>query len=176
VLLEETEVAGVFVIAPEPIIDERGMFARVFCRDELRARKLCSEYAQCSVSYNHRTGTLRGLHFQEAPHAEVKIVRCTRGAILDVVLDLRRGSPTYLRSIARELTAANHLMLYIPEGCAHGFQTLVDESEVFYQISTPYVPESARGVRWDDPAFGIAWPAANRTISKRDASYPDYVP
>jgi dTDP-4-dehydrorhamnose 3,5-epimerase len=166
----------VFVIAPEPIADERGMFARVFCRDELRAHGLQSEYAQCSVSYNHRAGTLRGLHFQEAPHAEVKIVRCTRGSILDVVLDLRRDSPTYLRSIARELTAANHLMFYIPEGCAHGFQTLEDGSEVFYQISIPYVPESARGVRWNDPAFGIAWPTAERTMSKRDASYPDYVP
>ena len=163
------------IIDPEPIEDERGAFARTFCRDEFRARGLNPDLAQCSVSFNRLRGTLRGMHYQAAPHAEAKLVRCTAGTIFDVALDLRPGSPTRGRWVGVELTARNRRMLYVPEGFAHGFQTLEDGAEVSYQISAPYEPSASRGVRWDDPAFGIRWPAAEtRILAPRDAGYPDF--
>jgi dTDP-4-dehydrorhamnose 3,5-epimerase len=169
----ETKVAGAFVIEPEPIADERGFFARTWCRDEFRDHGLSGSLAQCSVSFSRRKGTLRGLHYQAAPHEEVKLVRCTRGAIWDVAVDLRPDSPTYLAWHGVELTAENRAALYIPEGCAHGQLTLTDDTEVFYQMSVPFEASATRGVRWDDPAFGIAWPAPVQVINQRDRSYPD---
>jgi dTDP-4-dehydrorhamnose 3,5-epimerase len=168
----ETKVAGAFLIEPEPIADERGFFARTFCRDEFAANGLNPELAQANVSFNHHRGTLRGMHYQASPYEEAKLVRCTRGAIFDVALDLRPGSPTYLAWFGIELTDANHNMLYVPEGCAHGFLTLTDATEVAYQMSAPYAPAAARGVRWDDPAFGIEWPGEIVVINERDRSYP----
>jgi dTDP-4-dehydrorhamnose 3,5-epimerase len=179
VLFAETPVAGALVVEPQPIEDERGFFARTFSTEEFAARGLDARVDQCSASFSVRAGTLRGMHYQAAPHGETKLVRCTRGAIFDVAVDLRRESPTYLRWAGVELSADNRRALYVPEGCAHGFQTLVDGAEVLYQISMPYVPAAARGVRWDDPAFGIDWPDApigGRTMSARDAAYPDFDP
>jgi dTDP-4-dehydrorhamnose 3,5-epimerase len=172
----ETKVAGAFLIEPEPVADERGFFARVWCRDELRDHGLTSELAQCSISFSHRKGTLRGLHYQVAPHQEVKLVRCTQGAIWDVALDLRPDSPTYRAWYGAELSAANRAMLYIPEGCAHGQLTLTDDAEVLYYISAPYAPQAARGVRYDDPAFGIEWPGEVVVINQRDRDYPLVAP
>lgn len=170
-----TEVEGVHLLELEPFADERGLFARVWAEEELAAHGLTAKLSQCSISRNTKAGTLRGMHFQRAPHAEAKLVRCTRGAIYDVALDLRPESPTFGRWFAAELTAENGAGLFIPEGCAHGFQTLVDHSEVLYLISAPYAPEAAGGVRWDDPAFGIEWPACDeRTMNDRDRTYPDY--
>jgi dTDP-4-dehydrorhamnose 3,5-epimerase len=174
VIFEETALPGAWRLLPERAADERGYFARTYCADDFAARGLEPAIAQCSVSYNHRRGTLRGLHFQEAPHAEVKLVRCTRGAVWDVIVDLRPGSPTYRRWAAAELTAGNGAALYIPKGCAHGLQTLADETEIFYQISVPYAPESARGYRYDDPAFAIDWPEPVAVISQRDLSWPPF--
>jgi dTDP-4-dehydrorhamnose 3,5-epimerase len=171
-----TPLAGAVLIDIEPHRDERGLFARTFCRDELRAAGLPAEFVQASTSYNVRRGTLRGLHFQAAPHEEAKLVRCTRGAIHDVIVDLRRTSPTHCRYFAVELTADNRRTLYVPPGFAHGFQTLVDDTEILYQMAEPYVAELARGVRWNDPAFAIAWPIASPFMSERDARYPDYRP
>jgi dTDP-4-dehydrorhamnose 3,5-epimerase len=165
---------GAYLIEPELIHDERGFFARTWCPDEFKSQRLNTKVAQCSISYNRRRGTLRGMHYQAEPHAEVKLVRCTAGAIYDVIVDLRHRSATYLQWLAVELTAANHKMLYIPEGFAHGFQTLADESEVFYQISEPYVSECARGVRWNDPTFQIKWPIADLILSDRDRNFPDH--
>jgi dTDP-4-dehydrorhamnose 3,5-epimerase len=173
--LSETTLKGVFVIELEKLQDERGFFARTWCRNELNQKGLNSDVVQCSISFNQKKGTLRGMHYQTAPHEEVKLVRCTAGAIYDVVIDLRESSPTFMEWTAVELSAENHRTLYIPENCAHGFQTLVDNTEILYQMSEFYAPECARGVRWDDPAFGIQWPAAGRTISTRDATYPDFV-
>jgi dTDP-4-dehydrorhamnose 3,5-epimerase len=170
---ELAEVIGAFLIEPERITDERGFFARIWCRDEFAAHGLNPALAQANVSFNHRKGTLRGMHYQAAPHQEAKLVRCTRGAIWDVVLDLRPGSPTYRAWTGAELSDANRAMLYVPEGCAHGFLTLTDAAEVAYQMSIPYAPEAARGVRYDDPAFGIEWPGEVVVINQRDASYPD---
>jgi dTDP-4-dehydrorhamnose 3,5-epimerase len=173
----ETEIPGAFVLELERIEDERGFFARAWARDELAALGLDPRIEQCSVAFNDRVGTLRGLHFQREPHAEVKLVRCTRGAIWDVVVDLRPDSPAYLRWTSVELTADNRLSFYIPEGLAHGYQTLVDATEVHYQISAAYAPDAAQGVRWDDPAFAIGWPdVERRVISERDRAWPDYVP
>jgi dTDP-4-dehydrorhamnose 3,5-epimerase len=169
----ETKVAGAFLIEPEPVADERGFFARAWDRAELETRGLDAGLAQCSISFSHRRGTLRGLHYQVAPHQEVKLIRCTQGAIWDVALDLRADSPTYGAWFGTELSAANRAMLYIPRGCAHGQLTLTDSTEVFYQISAPYAPEAARGVRFDDPAFGIEWPIEVEVINDRDRSYPD---
>ena len=171
----ETVVPGAFVIEPERLGDERGFFARTWCVRECEARGLNPLVVQCSVSVSERKGTLRGLHYQAAPHAEAKLVRCTRGAIYDVIVDLRDESPAFLRHVALELSAENHRMLYVPEGVAHGFQTLEDASEVAYQMSAFHVPSHARGVRWNDPAFAIDWPAGDRIISERDRSYPDFV-
>jgi dTDP-4-dehydrorhamnose 3,5-epimerase len=168
--------AGVYLIEPERREDERGFFARTWCQQEFEAHGLEPRLAQCSISYNRRAGTLRGMHLQTRPHEEVKVVRCTAGAIHDVLLDLRRESPTYLRWMAADLTADNRHALYVPAGIAHGFQTLTDHSEVFYQISEFYHPECASGVRWDDPLFGIPWPLPDPILSEKDKAYPDYLP
>ena len=170
----ETKLSGVFEIHLQPKADDRGFFARTWCRKEFEAHGLDSRLVQCSLSFNRRTGTLRGMHYQAQPHAEAKLVRCTRGAIYDVVLDLRPESHTYKQWIAVDLTSDKRNMMYVPEGCAHGFLTLADETEVFYQMSEFYNPESSRGVRWNDPAFQIIWPAAIEVISERDRTYPDF--
>lgn len=169
-----TELAGAYLIELERLEDERGFFARTFCRDEFAAHGLRSSFVQCNVSFNARKGTVRGMHFQEKPHEEAKLVRCTRGAIYDVIVDIRKGSPTYKLWTAVELTADNGRMLYVPEGLAHGFQTLEDNSEVFYQMSEMHHPESARGLRWNDPAFAIRWPLASPILSERDARFADF--
>ena len=168
----ETPLAGAWLLEPERAADDRGWFARTYCREEFAARGLDPAIAQCSASFNHRQGTLRCLHFQAAPHEEAKLVRCTRGAVWDAVVDLRPGSPTCRRHFATVLSAERGNALYVPPGFAHGFLTLEDASEVFYQISTPYAPESARGYRWDDPAFGIPWPEEPAVISARDRALP----
>ena len=168
-----TEIAGVWLIVPEPIEDERGSFARLFCRREFEAHGLNAELAQCSASFNKRKGTLRGLHFQAEPHGEEKIVRCTRGAIYDVIADLRRDSPSFRRWRGFELTADNRMMVYVPRGVAHGFLTMSDDTEVFYQMSEFHHPEAARGVRWDDPSLAIRWPQVPPAlISDSDRSLP----
>lgn len=168
-----TKVEGVWIVEMERHHDERGWFARACCMEEFSAQGLDAGFVQCSSSFNLRRGTLRGMHYQSAPHEEAKLVRCIRGAIYDVALDLRAGSPTFRQWVAVELTADNGRALYIPKGCAHGFQTLADNTEVFYQISTPFHPGCARGVRWNDPAFGIEWPAEPSLIqSERDRNYP----
>lgn len=172
-IFQETKLAGVYEIYVEPKCDDRGFFARSWCQQEFAANGLNSALAQCSISYNARKGTLRGMHYQAAPYPEAKLVRCTKGAIYDVAIDLRPQSPTYKRWVASTLTASNRQMLYVPEHCGHGFLTLEDETEVFYQISEFYHPELSRGVRWDDPAFGIVWPSEVQQISERDRTYSD---
>lgn len=167
-------VDGAFVVELEPIRDERGFFARSWSANDFRARDLDPDLVQISISYNDRAGTIRGMHYQRAPHEESKLVRCTGGAIFDVVLDLRAGSPTFKRFDSCELTAKNRKALYIPKGCAHGFQTIEDGTEVVYHISAEYAPDAARGVRWNDPAFGISWPLAATCISERDEAFPDF--
>jgi dTDP-4-dehydrorhamnose 3,5-epimerase len=175
VIFRETKLEGAFIIEPERHEDERGFFARIWCQREFEARGLCSRFVQCNVSFNKKAGTLRGMHFQTPPHAEIKLVRCTSGAIYDVIIDLRGSSPTLKQWLAVELTAENRKMLYIPEGFAHGFQTLAVDAEVLYQMSEFYQAEAARGIRWDDPTFRIVWPeSAKRIISQKDLSYPDY--
>ncbi len=174
-IFEETKISGVVEIRLDRKADERGFFARSWCREEFEKAGLNTRLAQCSISYNPRKGTLRGMHYQQAPHAESKLVRCTMGAIYDVILDLRTESPTYRKWIGVTLTAENRDMVYIPEGCAHGFLTLEDHCEVFYQMSEFYSGGAARGVRWDDPAFGIVWPAEPQLLSDRDRNYPDFV-
>lgn len=174
VLFLSTKLPGVFVVEAETKADQRGLFARTYCREEFAAQGLCVDWVQCNVSFNTRIGTLRGMHWQAAPNEEMKLVRCTAGAAFDVIADLRPDSPTYRKWIAVEITAANRRAVYIPAGCAHGFQTLADDTELFYQMSAFYVPEAARGARWNDPALGIEWPACeNRVISERDCSFPD---
>jgi dTDP-4-dehydrorhamnose 3,5-epimerase len=170
----QTRLAGVFEIHLEPNLDERGFFARSWCQQEFRTQGLNPLLVQCNVSFNNREGTLRGMHYQANPSPETKLVRCTRGGIYDVVIDIRPQSPTFRQWIAATLTALNHHMLYIPEGCAHGFLTLEDNTEVFYQMSEFYNPELARGVRWNDPAFQVEWPAEVRVISERDRTYPNF--
>ena len=170
----ETNLPGVFEISLEPNSDERGFFARSWCQVEFEGRGLNSRLAQCNISFNERKGTLRGMHYQAEPFGEAKVVRCTAGAIYDVVIDLRIQSPSFRQWVGVSLTADNRHMLYIPEGCAHGFLTLTDNTEVFYQISEFYHPESSRGVRWNDPAFQIVWPEKVAVISERDNSYPDF--
>ena len=156
----------------EPRVDERGFFARSYCAADFAARGLGPPLLQCSVSYNARQGTLRGMHLQHAPHEEHKLVRCTSGAVFDVIVDIRRSSPTFRRWFGVELTAANRRSLFIPPGFAHGFVSLTDDTEVYYMISVAHVPEASRGFRWNDPAFAIEWPMAPAVISARDASYP----
>ncbi len=167
----ETKLRGAYIIDLERQEDERGFFARTFCQKEFEAHGLNPTFVQCSISYNKHTGTLRGMHYQVAPMAESKLVRCTRGAIYDVIIDLRPDSSTYCQWVAVELGGDNYRMLYIPEFLAHGFQTLEDDTEVFYQMSQFYEPEYAQGVRWDDPAFGIEWPISNPTLSEKDISF-----
>lgn len=171
-IFRETPLAGAWVLEPERIADERGFFARTYCQRDFAARGLDSAIAQCSISFNHRRGTLRGLHFQAAPHEEVKLVRVTRGAVWDVIVDLRPESPTYARHFSLVLSAEDRNELYIPQGMAHGFQTLEDGTEVFYQISEFYAPESVRGYRWNDPTFAIPWPEAVTVISDKDRNLP----
>lgn len=173
----ETELNGAFIIEPEKFEDERGFFARSFSADEFEAHGLTSVLVECSLSFNRRRHTIRGMHFQRAPHAQAKLVRCTAGAIYDVIIDLRPDSTTFGRWVGVELTAENRHMLYVPEGLAHGFQTLSDETEVFYQLSAPYMLASCGGVRWNDPAFAVRWRANDGvTINERDQAYPDFRP
>ena len=168
----ETRIRGVWLIELEPIADERGFFARTFCAREMEQHGLSPVVAQCSVSLSRKRGTVRGMHWQARPHAEAKLVRCVRGSLFDVALDVRPGSPTFGEWVSAELAAENRRALYVPECVAHGFQTLEDDTEVLYQISEFYHPESARGARWDDPAFGIRWPIEGAVVSDRDRSWP----
>jgi dTDP-4-dehydrorhamnose 3,5-epimerase len=174
VIFVATRLAGAFVIEPERREDARGFFARTWCQREFTEQGLNARLVQCNVSFNKKRGTLRGMHYQVAPHEEAKLVRCTRGSIYDVIIDLRPASPTFKAHVGVILTDQSRKMLYVPEGCAHGFQTLEDETEVFYQMSEGYAPDCARGIRWDDPAFGIRWPLEERTMSERDRRYPDF--
>ena len=173
-IFAETRLKGSYIIDPELLSDDRGLFARTWCQREFRAHGLNTNVAQCNISYNAKKGTLRGMHYQTAPFEEAKLARCTAGAIFDVIIDLRPHSATFREWISVELDAGNRRMLYIPEGFAHGFMTLKDNTEVFYQMSEFYMPEYARGVRWDDPAFNIPWPIDVTTISEKDARYPDF--
>ncbi len=172
----DTKIAGVFRIELERREDDRGYFARTWSREDFAQRGLVVDYIQSSVSYNARARTLRGMHYQAAPRAETKIVTCLRGSIYDVAVDLRPDSATYLQWTAATLSGDTLEMLYIPEGCAHGFLTLTPDALVHYQIAQAYSPEHSRGVRWNDPAFGIDWPAAPDVLSERDARYPDFPP
>ena len=173
-IFRETDVTGAFEIVPELLRDERGAFARTFCAEAFAERGLVANWPQCNVSTNAARHTLRGMHWQAAPHGEAKLVRATRGRVFDVALDLRPASPSYRRWAAVELGEARANMFYIPAGCAHGFLTLEDDCALFYQMSAPYVPEAARCARWDDPAFSIRWPVAPAVIGARDAACPDF--
>jgi dTDP-4-dehydrorhamnose 3,5-epimerase len=175
VIFRPTSIPGAHLVEDEPVTDERGSFARVFCADELRRAGLSPRVAQSSLSHNRRRGTLRGMHYQVAPAEETKLVRVVSGAIHDVILDLRPASPTYRRWLAHELSADAGRALFVPEGVAHGFVTLTDGAVVLYTMSTPYAPEHARGVRWDDPAFAIEWPVADPIVSDRDRAFPLYL-
>jgi dTDP-4-dehydrorhamnose 3,5-epimerase len=174
-IFSETELKGAYVIDLAPFEDERGFFAYSFQKEEFAKRGLASEFVECYISFNRRAGTLRGLHYQTAPHGQAKLVRCTRGTIFDVGVDLRPNSPTFLRWVGLELSAANRRMLYLPADFAHGFQTLEDDTEVVYQSSNGYAPQAYSGARWDDPAFGIKWPHVGvRIMTERDRTYPDF--
>lgn len=166
-----TKLAGAYIIEPQPHADSRGLFARTFCANEFRAQGLVDVFVQCNTSWNVSKGTLRGLHFQLSPSSEVKLVRCTAGALWDVIVDLRPHSATYLQYVAVELTAGNRSALYIPEMFAHGFQTLEEGTEVFYQMSQFYAPKLARGIRYDDPKIGINWPLPVTSISDLDLKW-----
>lgn len=170
----ETELPGAYVINLEPHSDQRGFFARAWCQREFELRGLSTQLVQCNISFNAQRGTLRGMHYQAPPYEEAKLVRCTRGSIHDVIIDLRTDSPTYKKHFGVELSSVNRTMLYVPEGFAHGFLTLEDNTEVFYQMSEFYAPGAARGVRWNDSAFGIDWPMPVRHIKERDNTYPDF--
>ena len=174
-IFKETKLKGAYVIEINPLEDERGFFARSFCAKEFKEHGLNQNIAQCNISYNGKKGTLRGMHYQAAPHEEAKLVRCTMGAIYDVIIDLRPDSATFKKWIGVELTKENRRMLYVPEGFAHGFQTLEDHTEVLYQMSEFHHPEWARGVRWNDPTFGIFWPVNVEIISVGDQQYPDFI-
>jgi dTDP-4-dehydrorhamnose 3,5-epimerase len=175
-IFQETKLKGAFIIKPEPLSDDRGFFARTWCQREFAAHGLNPRLVQCNISFNIEKATLRGMHYQAKPYEEAKLVRCTHGAIYDVIIDLRPDSPTFKQWLAVELTDKNHLILYIPEGLAHGFQTLEENTEVFYQMSEFYQPgpEYACGVRWNDPAFNITWPCQHSLISPKDSNYPDF--
>jgi dTDP-4-dehydrorhamnose 3,5-epimerase len=173
-IFKETQLAGAFVIELEKFEDERGFFALSWSRRAFAKRGLESELAECYISFNRKKGTLRGMHYQVEPHGQAKLVRCTMGSIYDVIIDLRRESPTFKQWVGLELSAENLRMLYVPKDFAHGFQTLEDETEVFYQMSDVYAPESGNGVRWDDPAFRIQWPEGERIILERDRNFPDF--
>lgn len=171
----ETKINGVFVIDPTRHEDERGFLAPSFSAREFEVRGMAGHFLETNISYSLHRGTLRGMHYQAAPHGQAKLVRCTRGAVFDVAVDLRPHSPTYREWVGFELTAENRRMLYLPGDCGHGFQTLLDDTEVFYMVSSTYTPESGRGFRWDDPAFQIEWPEADeRILVDRDRNYPDY--
>ncbi len=174
-IFRETNLPGVFEIELETKADERGFFARTWCVTEFQAHGLNTKLVQCSVSFNVRKGTLRGMHYQAAPHSETKLIRCTRGSIFDVVIDLRPQSPRFKNYVATVLAAEKRNMVYVPEGCAHGFLTLEGGTEVFYQMSEFHNESSTRGVRFDDPAFQISWPGKVEVISKRDRNYPNFV-
>lgn len=169
-IFTETKLSGAYVIDIEAIEDERGFFARSWCKNEFEKLGLNPKLVQCNISFNKKKGTIRGMHFQGSPYEEAKLVRCTRGSIYDVIIDLRSDSPTYLQWFSIELTSDNRKMLYIPEGFAHGFQTLEDNTEVFYQMSEYYHPENAKGIRWNDPTIDITWPLENPTISLKDGN------
>lgn len=173
-IFTEAVLTGAFVIDPEPVEDERGMFARTWCQKEFEAQGLNVRWVQSNISVNHRKGTLRGMHYQVAPHEEVKLIRCTMGAIYDVIVDLRATSPTYRHHVGMVLSAENHRTLYIPKQFAHGFLTLTDSSEVSYHMSEFYAPSSARGFRWDDPTFRIEWPEPFTVMSEKDRIWPTF--
>ena len=170
----ESRIAGAWIIDVREVRDDRGLFATTWLPGEFTSRGLDPNLAQCNLAFNHKRGTLRGMHFQNAPHGQAKIIRCTRGALLDVIVDLRPESPTWRQWDAVELTADTRRMLYMPTGIAHGYLTLTDGTEAYYHASTPWAPEAESGVRWNDPAFGIAWPFEPVVISEKDASWPDY--
>ena len=171
----ETNLSGVYIVELERNEDERGWFARAWCREEFVANGLPSDLVQCNLSHNAQRGTLRGLHFQIAPYSETKLVRCVAGAAYDMALDLRPDSPTFKQSFAAELSAANGVALFLPQGFAHGFQTLVDNTTLFYQMSVPYTPEAVDGVRWNDFAFNLEWPIADPIVCARDSAFPDFI-
>jgi len=173
-IFTESPLAGAHVIELEPRHDERGFFARAFCQNELAAHGLERVITQANLSYNFKRGTLRGLHYQVPPHAEVKLVRCVAGAIWDAIVDLRPGSPTFRKWCGIELSAANRKMFYVPHGFAHGYQALTDHSEVLYLVTEFYTPNAERGLRWNDPSFGIEWPIPEPILSPKDAAHPDY--
>jgi dTDP-4-dehydrorhamnose 3,5-epimerase len=169
-----TSLDGAYLVSPELISDERGSFARTYCKNEFEDKGLCPKFVQCNISYNKQSSTLRGMHYQTSPYPEAKLVRCTKGSLYDVIIDLRKESSTLTKWFGVHLSAENRLALYVPEGFAHGFLTLVDDTEVLYQMSEFFHPECSSGVRWNDPAFGIEWPGEVDVISDRDASYPDF--
>lgn len=172
-IFKETKLKGAYIIELEPLEDERGFFARTYCQKKFKKNGINIKIVQCNVSYNRKRGTLRGMHYQKAPHEEAKLISCLRGAIYDVIIDLRSDSPTYCQWFAIELSSNNYRILYVPEGFAHGFQTLDDDTVIFYQMSESYYPECAMGVRWDDKTFGIKWPRiTSRIISEKDLNYP----
>ncbi len=173
-IFSETSLPGIYIIDIEPAFDVRGFFARTWCADEFARRGLESVLSQCSLSFNKIKGTLRGMHYQAVPHEDAKVVSCIGGAVYDAIVDLRPASPTFRRWLGVELSADNRRLIYIPPGCAHGFLTLQDNSAVYYQNTRRFVSESSRGVRWDDPAFGIVWPATPSVILERDRQYPDF--
>lgn len=175
-IFKELDLPGAWVIDLEPRSDDRGFFARAFCVDEFLRHGLSPVVAQANLSHNRMRATLRGMHYQKAPHAEVKMVRCVNGAIWDVIIDLRPESKTYLKWTAVDLTRDNHRMLYVPKGFAHGYQTLTDDAEVFYMVSDPYAPGSEAGIRWNDPRIGIRWPLADPIVSPKDAVHPEFTP
>ena len=170
-IFTETRLKGAFIIDIEPIEDDRGFFARSWCRNEFEKHGLNPDLVQCNISFNKKKGTLRGMHYQTAPHEESKLVRCTRGSLFDVIIDLRENSGTYKKWFGIELSAENRRMIYIPDGFAHGFQTLEDNTEVFYQMTEFYYPECTGGVRWNDPLFAIKWPLPIKIISRKDSNY-----
>lgn len=174
--ITETRLPGAFLVEPQPIEDHRGLFARTVCRETFGRYGLSADFVQSSISQNRRRHTLRGMHFQQHPHAEDKLVRCTAGAVFDVIVDLRPESPTRYQWLGVELSAGNRHALYIPKGFAHGFMTVTDDVELLYQMTTPHVASAAAGVRWNDPLLAIAWPAGNPILSERDAAYPDIEP
>ena len=171
----DTPIPGAYVVEPEFISDARGSFARTWCADEFRRKGLNPALAQCSVSFNALRGTVRGMHYQAKPHAEAKLVRCTTGKLFDVIADIRPDSPAFKQWFSVELSAENRRMIYIPEGVAHGFQTLADGTEVYYQIADFYHPDLGRGIRWNEPSFQIRWPLEVEIISERDRNYPDFL-
>jgi len=174
-IFAETELKGAYIIEIEKLKDHRGFFARAWCQNEFKKNELVSRILQVNVSSNNKIGTLRGMHYQLSPYEETKLVRCTRGAIYDVIIDLRPASPTYTQWIGVELTAESYKMLYVPENFAHGFQTIEDNTEVTYQVSQFYTPGSESGIRWDDPLFRIDWPIDVQVISDKDKNWPDYM-